>query len=404
MSIANLAMLTGNIGRPGTGANSITGQCNAMGSRLWGNATNLFGHHQFENEADREKIAETLNIDVDLIPTTASWPYDRILEGVRSGEIRGLWVIATNPSHSWIDHTDARELFEKLDFLVVQDMYTTTDTARQADLILPAAGWGEKEGTLINSERRYGVLKRLRRAPGEALADFQIFRAIAKYWGVAEMFANWTSPEAVFRIMQQASRGQFCDITGIEGYDQLDRCGGIQWPWSEEDAALTSEPEQQRRLFADGKFPTPSGRAYLIVEPPAKNPEPVCDEYPFVLLTGRGTVSQWHTQTRTAKSPVLRKLYPNEVYVEIHPLDAAQLFIGHNALVSIASRRGSMTARACITSTVQRGQVFLPMHYDTVNRLTLAHFDPHSRQPSYKDCAVKIELKSKMSAIGKEPS
>ncbi len=392
-AIINIALITGNIGRPGTGANSITGQCNAMGSRLWGNATNLFGHHQFESEDDRRKIADLFGIEPARIPTEPSWPYDRIIEGIRSGEVRGLWVIATNPSHSWIDHQETRELLGKLDFLVVQDMYTSTETARQAHMVLPAAGWGEKEGTLINSERRYSVLKRLRRAPGQALADFQIFRAIAEYWGLGEMFSSWDSPEAVFRIMQQASRGQFCDITGIDGYGQLDRCGGIQWPWSEADAQAASgcDPQQQRRLFSDGYFPTSNGRANLMVDSPTRVPEPACADYPFVLLTGRGTVSQWHTQTRTSKSAVLNKLYPSEAYIEIHPQDAMDLGIQHNEHVLVQSRRGSMTARACLTPTVSRGQVFLPMHYDTVNRLTLSHFDPHSRQPSYKDCAVRVE-------------
>ncbi len=392
-AIINIALITGNIGRPGTGANSITGQCNAMGSRLWGNATNLFGHHQFDSADDRAKVADVLGMDITKVPTKPSWPYDRILQGIRDGEIRGLWVIATNPSHSWIDHKDARHLLDKLDFLVVQDMYWTTDTARQADMVLPAAGWGEKEGTLINSERRYSVLKRLRQAPGESLADFQIFRAIAEYWGVGKMFEAWESPEAAFQIMKQVSRGQFCDITGIESYAHLDRCGGIQWPWSDADARQASgcDPQQQRRLFANGSFPTSNGRANLMVDSPSPVPEPACPDYPFLLLTGRGTVSQWHTQTRTSKSPVLNKLYPSEAYIEIHPEDASQFAIQHNDHVLVQSRRGSLIARACLTPTVSRGQVFLPMHYDTVNRLTLSHFDPHSRQPSYKDCAVRIE-------------
>ncbi len=392
-AIINIALITGNLGRPGTGANSITGQCNAMGSRLWGNATTLFGHHDFGSSSDRMKVAAALALDPKVIPHEASWAYDKIIEGIREGRIRGLWVIATNPSHSWVDHRDVRELLDKLDFFVVQDMYSSTDTVRQADLLLPAAGWGEKEGTLINSERRYSVVKRLRRAPGEALADFQIFRAIAKYWGIAEMFADWDSPEAVFRIMQLASRDQFCDITGIDGYAQIERCGGMQWPWSDADARAASgcDPQQQRRLFEDGLFPTLNGRAKLMVDSPTRSPEPVDTDYPFILLTGRGTVSQWHTQTRTSKSPVLNKLYPSEAYIEIHPEDAIELGIHHNDYVLVSSRRGSLTARACLTPTVSRSQVFLPMHYDTVNRLTLAHFDPHSRQPSYKDCAVRIE-------------
>lgn len=390
-AIINIALITGNIGRPGTGANSITGQCNAMGSRLWSNTTNLIGHHRFEEEADRRKVADALGMDEQCIPSEGSWKYDRIIEGVRRGEIKGLWVIATNPAHSWIDQSDVRELFGKLDFMVVQDMYHTTETARHANLVLPSAGWGEKEGTFINSERRIGLIKKVRHAPGEALADFHIFRGIAHYWGLAEQFAEWTDPEAVFRILQRLSRDQPCDITGIDGYRQLDACGGVQWPWTEQDAGDDrSDPPQQRRLFSDGRFFHEDGRAKLVVDSVEPMPEPPNAAYPITLLTGRGTVSQWHTQTRTRQSPVLRLLYPNEPYVEINPVDADALEIDHGQKVRVQSRRGEVIVTANVTATVRRGQAFIPMHYESTNRLTLSHFDPHSGQPSYKDCAVRI--------------
>ncbi len=389
-AIINIALITGNIGRPGTGANSITGQCNAMGSRLWSSTTNLMGHHRYESAEDRRKVAEKLDLDVTRIPDRGSWSYDRMLEGIRDGEIRGLWVVATNPAHSWIDQGDARELLDRLDFLVVQDMYATTETARHADLVLPAAAWGEKEGTFINSERRYGLLKKVRHAPGQALSDFAIFRAIAHYWGVAEMFARWTDPEAVFRLMQGVSAGQPCDITGINGYAQIEQCGGIQWPWTQQDAAAGQPPPTHRRLFADGQFHHPDGRARLIVAEPTAMPEPPDDAFPFMLLTGRGTVSQWHTQTRTDKSPVLRKLYPQGPYVELHPHDASQLGVTHGDPVLVRSRRGAVRVTASITATVRPGHAFMPMHYAQTNQLTLSHFDPYSRQPSYKDCAVAI--------------
>ena len=391
-AIINIALITGNIGRPGTGANSITGQCNAMGSRLWSNTTNLIGHHKFENPEHRQKVADKLGINVGQIPTEGSWAYDQIIEGIRNGKIRGLWVIATNPAHSWIHQGDARELLDRLDFLVVQDMYHSTETAKHAELILPAAGWGEKHGTFINSERRYGLLKKVRKAPGQALADFQIFRAIAHYWGVGDMFAEWTDPEAVFRIMQRLSEGQPCDISGIKGYTQIDSCGGIQWPWTRENASGGFRPEQQRRLFSDGQFCHEDGKAKLIVDAIESMPEEPDEEYPILMLSGRGTVSQWHTQTRTHKSPVLRKLYPNRPYIELNPDDAAKLRVRNGQLVTITSRRGQIQADAFITPTVRAGQAFMPMHYEITNQLTHAHFDPHSRQPSYKNCAVRIEL------------
>ncbi|HTL18416.1 MAG TPA: molybdopterin-dependent oxidoreductase, partial [Patescibacteria group bacterium] len=195
-AIINLALMTGNMGRPGTGANSITGQCNAMGSRLFSNTTNLLGGHDFLNAEHRDKIAQSLSIPVERIPAKNSWAYDQILQGIADDKIKGLWVVATNTSHSWINQGALSEIVKKLDFLVVQDMYHTTETARHAHLILPAAGWGEKEGTFINSERRIGLVKKVARAPGEALSDFNIVKLAAHYWGCGQMFREWTSPEA----------------------------------------------------------------------------------------------------------------------------------------------------------------------------------------------------------------
>jgi len=385
-SLINLALMTGNIGRPGTGANSITGQCNAMGSRLFSNTTNLLGGRDFQNETHRQVVANILNIDPTRIPDRPSWAYDQIIEGILQEKIKGLWVIATNPAHSWINQHMLRDVLSRLEFLVVQDMYTTTETAQQAHLLLPAAGWGEKEGTLINSERRLGLVKKVARAPGHALADFSIFRLIAEAWGCGTMFERWSSPEAVFQTLKELSRGQPCDFTGITDYQMLDERGGIQWPYPEHHG----DPAPERRLFSDGRYFHPDGKAKFVFDQPAKLPEPPNDRYPFMLLTGRGTASQWHTQTRTSKSAVLRKLYPADIYVEINPADARRIGITPEQRVVVQSQRGSLVARAFITYTIQPGQVFLPMHYEPTNRLTLAHFDPHSRQPSYKNCAVAI--------------
>lgn len=388
-ALINLALMTGNIGKPGTGANSITGQCNAMGSRLFSNTTGLLGGHDFANAAHREKVATTLGIDPSVIPTEASWSYHEILEGVLRGKIKGLWVICTNPAHSWINQSHCREILERLDFLVVQDMYASTETAREADLVLPAVGWGEKDGTFINSERRFGVLRKVKKAPGQALSDFAIFRLIAEAWGCGAMFREWTSPAAVFEIMKKLSRGQPCDITGIRDYAHLDECGGIQWPLSEA-VKQSEDSSNQRRLFEDGRFYHADGRAKFLFEAPKPMPEGPSKKFPFVLLTGRGTASQWHTQTRTSKSDVLRKLYPERVYVEINPVDSRKLGITAGDRVSVTSQRGTLVATAFVAPTVQPGQVFIPMHYEECNRLTDAVFDPYSKQPSYKACAVQV--------------
>ena len=285
-------------------------------SRLFSNTTNLLGGHAFENPAHREKIARVLGIDEKAIPDKPSLAYDQILEGILRGKIRGLWIIATNTAHSWINQADAHEILKQLDFLVVQDMYHSTETAAFADLVLPAAGWGEKDGTFINSERRLGLIKQVSRAPGQALSDFRIFQLIASAWGCGDMFQRWRSPEAVFQILKECSRGMPCDITGIEGYKMLDEMRGIQWPLPEgKKAAARSE----RRLFEDGRFFTEDGRAKFIFAEPSEMPESVSERFPFLLLTGRGSSSDWHTQTRTSKSDVLRKLSPRECYVEIQP-------------------------------------------------------------------------------------
>ena len=386
-AIINLALITGNIDRPGTGANSITGQCNAMGSRLFSNTTNLIGAHDFLNPAHRKKIAAILGFPESCIPARESWAYDQIIDGIDAGKIKGLWIVATNTAHSWIHQNRFHQIAEKLEFLVVQEMYHSTETAQRADLILPAAGWGEKEGTFINSERRLGLAKKVARAPGQALSDFNIFRLVAQYWGCGEMFARWTSPEEVFRILKECSRHQPCDISGIRDYRMIDACGGIQWPWTDEN----STPATERRLFEDGQFFHSDGKARFLFELPGKLPESPDVEYPFLLLTGRGSSAQWHTQTRTAKSDVLRKLHPVDPYVELNETDAAHLGIASGEIVSIISRRGRLQACAVLTHTIQRGQVFLPMHYVKVNQLTFPAFDPYSNQPAYKASAVRVE-------------
>jgi assimilatory nitrate reductase catalytic subunit len=198
-----------------------------MGSRLFSNTTNLLGGHDFLNATDREKIAQLLRISVEKIPSQNSWAYDQIVQGIADEKIKGLWVIATNSSHSWINQREFNEIVKKLDFLVVQDMYHTTETAQRAHLILPAAGWGEKTGTFINSERRIGLVKKVSLAPGQALSDFNIIKLVAQYWGCGKMFERWSSPESVFKILAELSRNQPCDFSGIRDYKMIDEAGGI---------------------------------------------------------------------------------------------------------------------------------------------------------------------------------
>ena len=190
----------------------------------------------------------------------------------------------------------------------------------------------------------------------------------------------------MFKILRDLTKDRPCDITGIDGYAHLDQQGGIQWPYP-----ASSPPKcTERRLFEDGVFHTPNGKAKLLFSPPAPLPEEPDAGFPFMMLTGRGTSSQWHTLSRTSKSDILAKLCPTQAYIEIHPDDAAALDLRGNDSVLIRSRRGEMRASVYIAPTVQRGQVFVPMHFPEVNPLTHPSFDPHSRQPNYKACAVAL--------------
>jgi anaerobic selenocysteine-containing dehydrogenase len=245
------------------------------------------------------------------------------------------------------------------------------------------------------------------------LSDFAIFKLIADAWGCGDMFSAWRTPESTFHILKDLSRGQPCDFSGIRDYAHLNEAGGIQWPCAESKAvasrpefapALASDrqtqagsesrphpsPARERRLFADGRFFTPDGRARFIFDPPRPMPERTDAEYPFLLLTGRGSSAQWHTGSRTDKSAVLRKLAPAVLTIEINPADARTLRLASGDRVNVRSRRGHAEAVALITPTIQAGQLFMPMHFEAVNRLTFPAFDPHSRQPSYKASAVAI--------------
>ncbi|MBL9185610.1 MAG: molybdopterin-dependent oxidoreductase [Verrucomicrobiaceae bacterium] len=388
-AIINLALMTGNIGKPGTGANSITGQCNAMGSRLFSNTTNLLGGHDFRNAVHREKIAMATGIPVERIQSRPSLAYDQIIAAADAGTVKAIWFVATNPSHSWIDQNEMNRILDKLDFLVVQDMYCSTETAKRAHLVLPAAGWGEKEGCFINSERRIGYSPKVRRAPGQALADFHIFRLIAHYWGCGEMFREWQTPEAVFRVLQRCSEGQPCEITGIEGYDMIRKHGGLQWPLVK--SAQCSVLSRERRLFEDRRFFTEDQRAKFCFDEPVVPPEQRCAEFPFILITGRGTSAQWHTETRTRKSAVLAKMVPEELMLDLNPEDALKLGVRDGQRVRVISKRAELTALTRLTGCVKPGEVYLPMHDARVNQLTHASFDPLSRQPSYKHSAVRVE-------------
>jgi assimilatory nitrate reductase catalytic subunit len=235
-------------------------------------------------------------------------------------------------------------------------------------------------------------MKGVSRAPGQALADFAIFKLIADAWGCGGLFEQWRTPEDTFQILKRISRDRPCDFTGIADYRTIDEMGGVQWPYPDTGSADGSVAGPERRLFEDGRYYHPDGRAVFCFEEPRPVREATSKRYPLVLLTGRGSASQWHTETRTGKSPILRSLSARHPYVEISPSDADARRISPEDWVIVVSARGSMRARAFVTSTVAPGQVFVPMHDARTNQLTDPSFDPYSRQPSYKHCAVDVRL------------
>lgn len=377
-AINTLALITGNIGRPGASPFSITGQCNAMGTREAGFASSLPGYRKFEDRDTRGELAQLWKIPIEEIPQARGLAYPDIIEGIIKGIIKGLWVIATNPLVSYPNQDLLKDALSRLDFLVVQDGYHPTPTTIMADLVLPAAIWGEKEGTYTNSERRVSKVNKAVTPPGEAKSDFEIFLEVAKKLGCYEkLFPGWSKPEDAFNEWREVSKGRLCDYSAIS-YELLNKENGIQWGGD--------------RLYADGRFQTEDGKARLFGIDCLEMPEGRRKDYPFILNTGR-TVEHWHTRTKTGRIDLLEKMSP-EAWVEINPVDARKLKLKQHDPVRVLSQRGEIKKiSARITSIVQPGQIFIPFHYieACANNLTMAAFDPISREPNYKQCAVRVE-------------
>jgi anaerobic selenocysteine-containing dehydrogenase len=386
--INTIALLTGNVGRPGASPFSITGQCNAMGTRESGFTASMPGYRGYDDPAARAELAALWGIDEARLPAARGKAYPDIVNAVMSGHVKGLWIIATNPPVSFPNREVLEDALGRLDLLVVQDGFDTPTTAL-ADVVLPAAIWGEKDGTYTNSERRVSRVRAAVEPPGDARSDFAIFLDLARRWGCAdELFPGWRAPADAFAEWRRVSAGRPCDYSGIT-YDRIDQVGGVFWPCPEgDDVPFGGTP----RLYGDRVFNRPGGRAMVL----PVEPEPIRDaprpEYPFLLNTGR-TVEHWHTRTKTGRIPILEGLSP-EAWVEMHPSDAALLGVRGGDWVRVASTRGAVEQiRVRVTAIGRPGEVFIPFHWDErcVNRLTDDQFDPISREPNYKQCAVKVE-------------
>ncbi len=392
-AINNLALLTGKLGKPGASPFSITGQCNAMGTRETGFTASMPGYRKFDDEFDRKDLAELWNVDPDSLPLERGHAYPDMVEACVKGDMKALWIIATNPLVSFPNVEVLQQGFDNLDFLVVQDGFHPTPTTQIADLVLPAAIWGEKTGTYTNSERRVSKVNKAVEPPGEARSDFDIFLAIADELGVREtLFPGWKMPEDAFEEWREVSKGRLCDYSGLS-YDLLDEHHAVQWPFTVTDAAKTNgRRPATSRLYADGAFQTPDGRARLFAIDWEPYPEQPSKSYPFVLNTGR-TVEHWHTRTKTKEVKILERMAPT-AWLEMNPRDARRLGFRPHDLVTVVSPRSRIDQLELrITEIVAPGQVFMPFHYEekNSNRLTQSAFDPISREPNYKQAAVRVE-------------
>ena len=386
-AIINLALITGNMGREGTGANSLTGQCNAMGSRMFSNTTALYGGGEYNNKERRKVVADILGMDENMLPSKPTLDYEQIIKGINKREIKGLWVVCTNPRHSFSNNEEFKKAMKNLDFFVVQDIYEDTDSSEECDLYLPSVPAIKKEGFLINTERRLSALVPVLEKEEDELSDYEIFLGIGEALGMGSLLDKWRTPEDAFKLLRECSKGMPCDITGVT-YERLRDSKGIQWPCREGEELESDE----RRLFEDGKYYTPSGKAKLIFEDVTENPNATNEEFPFNLNTGRGTVGQWHTHTRTREIQAVTNIVSQKAYVDINRKDAERLNIKENDEVLIHSSNGHTSKFiARLTDNLKDKTLYAPIHYIETNLLTPSVFDPYSKEPSYKTVQVNIE-------------
>jgi assimilatory nitrate reductase catalytic subunit len=409
-ALINLHLATGQIGKPGAAPFSLTGQPNAMGGREVGGLANLLSaHRDLANPAHRAEVAALWGVP--SVPDKTGKTAVEMFQAAADGEIKALWIACTNPAQSMPDQATVRRALERAEFVVVQEAFSTTATARYADLLLPATTWGEKEGTVTNSERRISRVRAAVVPPGApdtaprhdwAIAtDFaqRLERALGRDTTTGTLFPYPTA-ESVWNEHRESTRGRDLDITGMD-YAQLD-AKPLQWPMPE--GASTGKV----RLYEDGVFPTPDGRARFVNAEYRGVAEPREARYPFSLTTGR-LRDQWHGMSRTG---TLGRLFGHvrEPVLQMHPQDMARRLITENELVHVTSRRGSILVPVQASPEVGMSQVFMAMHWGEeflsgvsatgtrlagVNALTTSAYCPDSKQPEFKHAAVKV-LKADM--------
>jgi len=383
VGINSLNLITGNIGKPGGTSLSITGQCNAMGTREWSSCSGLPGYRALEKEKDRLEVAQFWGIDADFFPEKRGLFMTDIFPAIETGQIKALWLIATNPMTSMPNTPRIRKTLEKLEFMVVQDAYADVECTNYAHVFLPAALWGEKEGVFTNTERRVNLVRKVMQPHGDSKPDLWIFNEMAKRFERGQQIRFPETSSEVFDEMRELSRGRMLNYSGMS-HDKIEAQRGIQWPCPE--GTETGSP----RLYTDGVFQTPDGHAKLIPVRFVNNNECPDSEYPFWLNSGR-VVEHFHTRTRTGKIGNCNKFSPTP-YMEMNPDAADELGIEHSSYVRLVSRRGDAVVMVQLTQRVGRDMLFIPFHFhDCVNRLTLGLLDPYSRQPAFKQNSVRVE-------------
>ncbi|NEO34076.1 MAG: nitrate reductase [Symploca sp. SIO3C6] len=387
-TLINLHLMTGNIGKPGAGPFSLTGQPNAMGGREAGGLAHILpGYRLVKNPQHRREVEEFWGLkpgQISPYPGRSAW---EMITGLEQGNIGCLWIVATNPAVSMPDLERTKAALKRSPLTIYQDAYYPTETAAYAHILLPAAQWSEKTGTMTNSERVVTLCPRFRNPPGEARVDWEIFAEVGRRLGFREQF-DFNSAAQVHREFVQLTGDRLCDLTGIS-HQRLQNEGPIQWPCPLEGNI------DSKRLYTDFRFPTPDGRARFGAYHSRGLAEPLDQQYPFVLTTGR-LYGHWHTQTRTGRIEKIRQMHP-EPFMEIHPRDAQTLGIEESEWVEVRSRRGSAKFPAKITKAIKPGTVFVPMHWGALwadeaeaNSLTHPESCPDSLQPELKACAVQI--------------
>ncbi|MFK5913780.1 MAG: molybdopterin-dependent oxidoreductase [Woeseiaceae bacterium] len=394
-SIINCHLYTGRIGREGMGPFSFTGQPNAMGGReVGGLANQLAAHMAIENKNHQALVQEFWQAS--SIATKEGLKAVDLFDAMASGKIKAVWIMATNPAVSLPDSKKVKQALEKCEFVVVSDCMRNTDTTRYANVLLPAQTWGERDGTVTNSERRITRQRAFLASPGEARADWWIVSEVAKRLGHAEQFA-YSEPADIFKehalLSGYKNEGERdFDISGLQDltYSEYDDLEPIQWPITKDNMNGTA------RLFSDGGFYTPNKKAQFIS---VKNHSPVfglSQKFPLRLNSGR-IRDQWHSMTRTGKSARLSgHIY--EPYIEIHPNDAHSFSLEENALAKVSSEIGHVICRVVISTAQQQGSVFIPIHWNdqfssdaVIGRLIKTAVDPISGQPEFKAMPVNVQ-------------